>query len=143
MAREGPCLRWLKIKNKGNHLLSSTKSVGNYSRKAKTVAQWGRAAPFKNIHSVTIKSQVLSFNKTSMTECRALNERFSLKVVTSLVPTKLHLLETLFGTPLWGKEGLKRQPMSHIRKEPSIMFGCLKTENPHSKDDIEKMRSVL
>lgn len=78
-----------------------------------------------------------------MTECRALNERFSLKVVTSLVPTKLHLLETLFGTPLWGEEGLKRQPMSHIRKEPSIRFGCLKTENPHSKDDIEKMKSVL
>ena len=78
-----------------------------------------------------------------MTECRALNERFSLKVVTSLVPTKLHLLETLFGTPLWGKEGLKRQPMSHIKKQASIMFGRLKTEYPRSKDDIEKMKSVL
>ena len=143
MARAGPFLRRLKIKNKGNHLLSSTKSVGNYSRKPKTVAQWRRAAPLKNIHSVTIKSQVLSFNKTSMTECRALNERFSLKVVTSLVPTKLHLLETLFGTPLWGKEGLKRQPMSHIKKQASIMFGRLKTEYPRSKDDIEKMKSVL
>lgn len=63
------------------------------------------AAPLRNIHSVTIKLQVFSFNKTNMTECRTLNEHFSLKVVTSLVP----MLETLFETPLWGKEGLTRQ----------------------------------
>lgn len=42
-----------------------------------------------------------------MTECRTLNEHFSLKVITSLVPTKLPLLETLSGTLLWGKGGKK------------------------------------
>lgn len=63
----------------------------------------GLAAPLKNIHSVTIKLQVLSFNKTNMIGYRNLNEHLSLKAVTSLVPTELLLLEPLFGTPLWGK----------------------------------------
>lgn len=63
----------------------------------------GEAAPLKNKHGVTIKLQVLSFNKTDMTDCRNLNERVSLKAVTALVPTKLPLLEPLFEAPLWGK----------------------------------------
>lgn len=41
-AREGSFLRWLKIKTKGKHELSSTKLGGTYSRKAKTGAQWGK-----------------------------------------------------------------------------------------------------
>ena len=41
-ARDGSFLRWLKIKTKGEHELSSTKLGGTYSRKAKTGAQWGK-----------------------------------------------------------------------------------------------------
>ena len=55
---------------------------------------------------MTIKLQDLSFNKTSMTECRTLSKHFSLKVVTSLVPTKLLFFEE--------RKALQRQFMSHL-----------------------------
>lgn len=129
--------------NQGHPLTQWNKAGRTLQWGGENYSTVGETAPLKNIQCVTIKLQVLSFNKTSRTECRNLNEHFSLKAVTPLIPTKLSLLETLFGTPLWGKESLKRQFMSHIRKKKSFhRLGCLKTGNPHSKDDTEKMKSV-
>lgn len=88
----------------------------------------GLAAPLKNIHSVTIKLQVLSFNKTNTTGYRNLNDHLSLKAVTSFVPTKPPLLEPLFGIPLWGRASKAvHEPQEKISFQ---MLGCSKSEKP-------------
>ena len=68
---EGPFPRWLEIKNRAP-MNSVAQSWEDTTEENQRWAQWGEAAPLKNIHSVTIKLQVLSFNKTDMTDYRNL-----------------------------------------------------------------------
>lgn len=71
-------------------------------REGKNWSTAGKAAPWKNIHSVTIKLQVFSFNKTNMTECRNLNEHFSLSHYI-LSSNRATFVGAIIWTPLWGK----------------------------------------
>lgn len=79
---------------------------------------------------MTIKLHVFRFNETNMTECRNLDEHFSLKVATSLVPTELPLSVRYLNSSL-GKV-LKRQLLSHIRKYP-FEYWAVKNQKIHTE----------